>query len=230
MRTRLAVIVVLLLALGLVIGPRKPSTARVDPRVLLSRLLSVHSGRLIRSNYTPLVEGEERIAGRDAWVLRLKPNVKQRPWRQIWVDKKTFSILAVRDWSHSNIVRGSSRLDQTPSVRFVTPGNPGGMRPSTAALRGLTLPSYVPAGFELVDVGAWRDTSSIRHVIYSDGLFNISLFYGFSSRQGREQQERLHVFDCGKVLAVSVPLATGSVMAVADLPEEEMLRIARSIR
>ena len=128
---------------------------------------------------------------------------------------------------------GPSERTKRPCSRSFAPTvTPGTFRGSEThpTPGGLKLPGYVPTGFELVDVGAWRDTSSLRHVIYSDGLFNISLFYRFSGRQGREQQERLHVFDCGKALAVAVPLATGSVTVVADLPEKELLRIARSIR
>ena len=88
----------------------------------------------------------------------------------------------------------------------------------------------MPAGFELVNASAWRGMPGSRDVIYSDGLFDISLFYRFPGRRGREQQQGLHVCDCGKVLAVAVPLVTGTVTIIADLPEEELLRIARSVR
>ncbi|MHB9038123.1 MAG: sigma-E factor regulatory protein RseB domain-containing protein [Armatimonadota bacterium] len=70
---------------------------------------------LILRNHIPLVEGHDRIAGRDTWVLRLKPKAKHRPWKQLWVDKKTFVILASRDWTAGNTLKRSMK---TISISF----------------------------------------------------------------------------------------------------------------
>jgi hypothetical protein len=239
-------------ALGLLFAPRMPSARRVNPDQLLSIVLNGYrpmvrhirrdgrvvaefsakpSSRLVLKNYTPLVEGEETIAGRDAWLLRLKPKVKYRPWRQLWIDKKSYSILAIRDWSHRNEIRRSVRLEKPPAAlgslvflsatRTIHPGS---------ALRGLKRPRFIPEGFELIDDGSWDGLSDLRALIYTDGLFNVSLFYRFSGRQGREQKQRLSVCDCGETLAVTAMLDSGCVTVVADLPEKDLLRIARSIR
>jgi hypothetical protein len=231
MSKRLALAAAVILVLGLLFSPHKPSARQVNPRQLLADVLRGYQGdektkKLVLRNYTPLVEGEERMAGRDAWLLRLKPRVKHRPWRQVWIDKKLLSILAVRDWSHENRIRRLVKLDRAPAAY----AGAVCQLPPSSDLRNAKLPGYIPSGFEVADVGAWSNAPSDKYVVYSDGLFNISLFYRFSSRQGREQEERLNVFDCGKALAVAVPLATGSVTVVADLPKEELLRIARSIR
>lgn len=239
-------------ALGLLFAPQPPSARRVNPDQLLSIVLNGYRpmvrdirrdgriaaeyspesrNRLILQNYTPLVEGEETVAGRDAWLLRLKPKVKYRPWRQLWIDKKSYSILAVRDWSHRNEIRRSARLEKSPTAlgSLVFPSATRAIHPGSAS-RGLKRPRFIPAGFELIDDRSWDGLSDLRALIYTDGLFNISLFYRFSGTQGREQKQRLSVCDCGETLAVTTMLDSGCVTVVADLPEADLLRIARSIR
>jgi hypothetical protein len=263
MKGRTSVGFAVFLAVGVLVAPGKPSSSRVDAGHLLESVLTarIHANvalpepgfvsayavdqsarsRLVRQNYTPLVEGEERIAGRDAWVLRLKPAPKRRPWRQVWVDKKLHSILAVRDWSSRNEIRRSARLRAAPSemhgvfapsVATTTAPRSSelGAIPPSSVLGQIALPRYVPSGFELVEVGTWPDMPGDRCVIYSDGLFNISLLYRFSAGRCREHDDRGSVVDCGNALAVAVPHAGGSVTVVADLPSEELLRTARSIR
>lgn len=129
------IVAVAIVCVGFAICPTTPSKRQVDPRGLLEMVLehgqsvnyravqvrtSLLSGKkvtstvrvcrtdvawLIKRNCTPLVEGEDKIADRDTWVLRLKPKNKYAPWKQLWVDKKTFVILAYRDWSNKKIKR-----------------------------------------------------------------------------------------------------------------------------
>ena len=108
MKASIAVpIVIGVVGIGWLVCPRVPD---VDPDLLLSRVmfkchLCPTCSALLRRNYTPLVEGEDAIAGRPAWVLRLKPHSKHMPWRQLWIDKKTYVALAQRDWSSRNEVK-----------------------------------------------------------------------------------------------------------------------------
>lgn len=252
MSRKLAVITVAALLLGLLFSPRKPVSERMDPDELLRSILQSYQiksngplapgfhetfwldkasrDRLVLRNYTPLVEGQERIAGREAWVLRLKPRVKYRPWRQVWVDKELTSILAVRDWSSDDRRRRTVKLDRVSApIHDRIPAQAMCPISTTAALGSLRLPRHIPSGFSLTCVGTWSDSPRDRCIIYSDGLFNISLFYRFSARPHREQQDGNCVVACGNSRAVAVPLATGSVTVVADLPADELLRVAHSI-
>lgn len=252
MNRRLVLAVVLVLVSAIVLCPHKPSRRQVNPDQLLKTVLDRYQpglampgeprfegifwisrgnhNRLVLRNYTPLVEGRERIAGRDCWLVRLKPNAKRRPWRQVWIDRKSTDILALRDWDHNDRVRRSAR----GAVEAARTGDDvvelKCHQTLATALGDLHIPGYIPSGFEIANVGVWSDSSpGDKCVIYSDGLFNISLFYRFSVARAREQHKRLDARDCGHALAVSVPLPDGVVVVVADLPEQELLRIARSI-
>ena len=65
--------------------------------------------RQMSPDFTPLVESEDVIVGRPTWLLRLKPRLKHRLWRQLWIDKETHVVLAVRDWTGGNTIQDSMK-------------------------------------------------------------------------------------------------------------------------
>jgi len=103
------------------------SINEVDPSDLLNKVLEHNSlivereriTALLKKNYTPQIEGQDTISGRPAYMLRLKPDVKHRPWKQLWVDEKTYAILAIRDWTAQNRIKRSiivrADLQSTPT-------------------------------------------------------------------------------------------------------------------
>ncbi|MCE5323653.1 hypothetical protein LLG46_10120 [bacterium] len=167
---------------------------------------------LILRNYIPLVEGQDRIAGRETWILRLKPRVKQMPWKQIWVDKHKYVILASRDWTAYNVVKRSMK---TVSISFeggsLRKIKSGKNRPTSKC--DIPKPSYIPHGF--VPVSADKDT-----MVYSDGLYSISI-----TRSNKFTPQKKVALDCGQGLIFS----TGRYTVVADLPADKIERIAHSI-
>jgi hypothetical protein len=118
---RASLIAICLLLVGVVICPRPPAASEVDPNALLAamRAASNRPGLLTvdlpdTRTITPLVEGKDVIAGRPAWVLRLKPHIKRTPWVQIWVDRRSHVILAFRKWD------GNDRLLSSAHARSVS--------------------------------------------------------------------------------------------------------------
>ena len=101
----LAVSAVILIA-GVIIVPRPP--ANVDPARVLAQALRVDQSsappiageirKAQREHCTPILEGADKIAGRDAWAIRLKPRVRKYPWLEVWVDKRTSEVLAWKEW------------------------------------------------------------------------------------------------------------------------------------
>jgi negative regulator of sigma E activity len=187
------------------------------------------------------VTGEDTIAGRKAWVLALRPRIKKRPFRQLWVDKKSFAILAVRDWSSANRLKrqtttGPGVLERTRDPISRQPAKPAAFdlqRAVRAAERKLgwkpALPRCVPEGFEPVDIrllsrGGWVQ------IAYSDGLYALSVFQRFSSRPGREHKRTIAVYDWGVGLLLSTNRADREVVVVADLAGNELESIGQSIR
>ena len=248
MSARLLPAIAGLLALGFLIAPRPPSRQRIDPDLLLGQVLQVrgvarsHLGALVVRNYVPLVEGEDVVSNRQTWVLRLKPRVKKRPWMQLWIDKKTFVALASRCWDWRNRLTRSgqicnltrsgnlgicdSRSDASVAItdRRIAPG--GQIANPAPTLRP---PSYIPSGYELLDVCSFEQ-GKLTQLVYSDGLFVISVFKRFPGRPGREHTETrsAYAWEAGSVLLRRG--ADGDVIVIADLPLTELGRIADSVR
>ena len=118
---RASLIAVCLLLVGVVICPRPPAASEVGPNALLAaaRAASDRPGLLTvdlpdTRTITPLVEGRDVIAGRPAWVLRLKPHIKRAPWVQIWVDRRSHAILAFRKWDGNDRLLSSARARSIP--------------------------------------------------------------------------------------------------------------------
>jgi negative regulator of sigma E activity len=184
--------------------------------------------RLILRNYVPLIEGRDRIAGRDTWVLRLKPRVKHRPWKQLWVDKKTCAIMASRDWSAANSLKRSMR---TISIRFDRSRGERSLSytavspKSQSILSTLHAPTqHLPAGFGLTSFESSRSGQS-SHWTYCDGLYSISVFMNQPGSPGGVIDEPL---DWGQGLVYTARRRGWEIAVVADLQPDEIKRIAHS--
>lgn len=107
MRTSVSLaLAVLMLIAGLVVVPRSPEG--VDPGRIVARVLRAEQPivwsvrdeirRAQRERCTPILEGSDRIDGRDVWAIRLKPPVRKYPWIEVWVDKRTGKVLGAKEW------------------------------------------------------------------------------------------------------------------------------------
>lgn len=186
--------------------------------------------RLLKRNYAPLVEGEDTIADRPTWVLRLKPHLKHRPWRQLWIDRESGTILAMRDWDSRN------RLKRTMRTSSVAPH--GVERAADARARphaspdyqtdgAIPSPRYVPRGYELVE-SRGLPSGGVR-MVFSDGLFPITILIRFPHGRDREHTQGMRLHDWGQGLVLSMRRGDKEVTLVGDLPREELERMARSL-
>lgn len=234
------------IALMALAAPGRPPESVIDPKILLKRVIRANTSdvlpkedgivsvfsadtrkrlSLLMSNYVPLVEGSESICGRPAWVLRLKPRLKRRPWRQLWVDKRDFSVLAMREWSHRNTIRRSLIIGRCPDPD----ADPVKTKPQrNVAPEVLIVPSYVPAGFSLSDVRLLVG-KGITQVVYSDGMFSVSVFCRPESVPPAGPAA-IGLYACGHATAVAVCSRRMRVDIIGDLPDEELLRMARSLK
>lgn len=191
--------------------------------------------RLLQANYTPVIEGEDIIAGREAWTLRLKPKAKEkRPWKQLWVDKKMWVVLASRDWTSRNTLKSSMK---TLSIRY----SPSPIDTIAIFMRqkrlaralasrtvlsppAAAVPRYIPHGFRL----ASADVRGERvQLVYTDGLYALSIFEGRSS-EARYADDTVR--DWGQGLIISTAKRARSITVIADLPPKELRKIADSVR
>ncbi len=197
---------------------------------------------LVERNYSFSVSGEDTVAGRKTWVLAIRPRVKKRPWRQLWIDCSTYEVVALRDWNGTNKLRRSVRglqglsnaLEQAdpysmPPKAVTKPRSPEEPRQLAGTNTSARIPSYVPHGFEMLEVrkpatGGWSQ------VVYTDGLYAIGLFDRFRPRPSGEHRRTTAVYDWGGGLLLSTSRAGREVVVLADLPVDELERMAGSLR
>ena len=200
---------------------------------------------LIEKNYTPLVEGEDTIAGRPVWTLRLKPARKHFPWKQLWIDKQACVILASRDWTSRNKVKRSmkttliSYVGAQPSDKKLGAIRPVSRRAENpyvalknarrASSRTAELPRYVPECFELVSVEVDEDSSDMQ-LTYSDGLYALSVFVGRTADQVGKRIRANRAYDWGQGLMFLARSQGRNTLIVADLPIKEIEKIAGSVQ
>ena len=177
--------------------------------------------KMVKANYRLLLSGEDQIAGRDVYTLSLMPKQRNFPWKQLWVDKKTFYVVASRDWSSQNKIKRSSRtlktLNSPKGDSFYGCSVPGHVTLKTSPKSSL----YVPKGFVLLGIEANADD---MHYDFSDGLNSITVFITFNSKPHKTE-----VSDSGQALVYTKYSGGKKVIVVADLPVEELSKIANSI-
>jgi len=194
-----------------------------------------------KSNYL-IIDGEDRFAGREVWELRTKPKRYYDPWKQLWVDKQTGAIMAARDWASNSKLRRVMKLSPpSPTVAsreakargHSAEGSPFGT-PNAArkALRaaggGMSLPKYVPFGYELSDVWVSRAAKAV-HVVYSNGLHAISVFQWTADGRNTQGVPAVVTHLGLQDVVAREKSRSRRVVVVADFPEDEAVRIADSI-
>jgi negative regulator of sigma E activity len=199
--------------------------------------ITVKSGRghsqylPVLRNYTPLIEGEDTVAGRKAWVLRLRPRDKYRPWKQLWVDKNSYIILASRDWSSRDSIKSTTITISISGIsKNQHPIQHTSCRLSTSFRSiNLKIPKYLPYGYKLQNIRKLPH-ENLTQIDYSDGLYTISLFERFPGTLAREKKQSIAVGDCRQGIVYFIRNRNFDLTIIADLPVTELRRIAASIQ
>jgi negative regulator of sigma E activity len=136
------------------------------------------------ANYDIRLVGSDKIAGREAYIVRASPRRKVEACRRIWIDKKSYLTLKTQVENPSGAVLSSSRFT-------VVTVNPTDVSPTDFAVTGRVIsapkagrvdfhvekPRYLPKGYK--PVGVAKDKVSGRmcvHLQFSNGVNTISLF------------------------------------------------------
>ena len=190
-----------------------------------SRETAAKLSYLIKRNYEPLVEGEDVIAERKAWTLRLKPKEKNHPWKQLWVDKKNYHVLASRDWSgRNNLKRSMKTLSITYQGALPDIQNPR----YTISFKD-NHPRYIPKGYILWSAGLFNGNT---YLSYTDGLNTIGILIGSHLIVNDAKWKQLvnkGLQDSGQVLVLCKNSRSKQVIISADLPAKELEKIANSL-
>lgn len=201
------------------------TTIKTRQTVKRSFAVSDYTASLIKSNYIPLVESEDKIAGRDTWVLRLKPKIKHRPWKQLWVDKKTYFVLASRDWSARDVQKRSMRtvsISHRLAINNKLPYEREGVGFTNEWKTGR--PHYLPEGFRIVRHP--DPLNSDKRSVYSDGLYAISVII---RKQNNLRCKLDTPLDWGQGLIYISRRNSREIVVIADLLPTEIAKIAKSV-
>jgi len=151
---------------------------------------------LLLKNYLLSVSGPDTVAGRNAWILLLKPILAGKPHQQLWFDAETQVILAIKRYLPTRQFATLSRFTRFETTKSLpdelfklktaaAAAATGDMGPDFLSIdelekatgREIALPESLPGGFafesaDFFEVG--KDT--VRHLRYTDGLAVLSIF------------------------------------------------------
>lgn len=212
--------------------------------------LAFHFERL-RRNFTPEYVGTEKVAGREAYVIAIKPNNSDLPTRRVWVDTEKFVVLKREQRASDGTLIQSVEFETvnfTPefsreTFEFTPPPDAKVVReewnvvPNMRALQSNApftpaVPRYRPQGFQLQNAAIRKVKTNEPPEIwlrYSDGLNGFSVFQRRlpSNASPLSVKPRpLPTLRSGLVWTKDGYLFT----IVGELPEPELRRIAQSIR
>jgi sigma-E factor negative regulatory protein RseB len=183
----------------------------------------------------------ERVAGRRAVVLAIRPHDDFRYGHRIWLDAETGFPLQTR-----LIGAGGDTVEQVKfaDIRFDSEIQASALAPSmsTEDFRWFTNSGgtivhpvetswrcdNLPPGFRIVSAHQERFPGSdgpVIHLLYSDGLANVSVFI-----EPATEPRPVHKSRVGASSSYSVQAGPYRVTAVGDVPGATVEQIAASIR
>lgn len=205
---------------------------------------------LLERNYRAVLTGEERVAGRLASRVELRPRHRGNPWKRLWIDKERAILLASEDYDGDGRRTRSSRVE---SVEFRSEPV-GAVRPS-AALIGtarferaaeteivpasaiseavgfkVLAPRYVPPGYELEAAFVYACQCGCRvpaaRLQYGDGLNQISVL---ECGDRCRHEGALGPRGLPQGTAIRVLAGSNTIVVVGEIVRGELEKMARSI-
>ncbi len=193
------------------------------------------------SEYDVSIVREDRVAGRKTVLLAIRPHDEYRYGHRIWLDMETGFPLQTK-----LISQEGEAIEQVRFADIKLGGNihASALAPSmsTENFRWFTQPKRtvtpivdspwrsdeLPAGFRVVSTHeenlSARDTV-VTHILYSDGLANVSVFIEPASDRKIAQRSSV-----GSSNSYSVETDGFSVTAVGEVPAATVEKIATSMR
>lgn len=208
-----------------------------------SALFSALPGGDIRfgSHYDLSVVREERVAGRAAMLIAVRPHDQFRFGHRLWLDRETAFPLRTELVDHNGELIEEIRFADIRLGDFVS---------MDALKSSLSLDDFtwyaesartppvpveagwdsdeLPTGFEVVSMTVEQfpgNEAPVTHIVYSDGLASVSVFVYVNSDDKVASEARV-----GSARSYSTVLDEYRVTAVGEVPEETLKQIAGSMR
>ena len=210
-----------------------------DQSTLFSTLPS--SAILFANEYDLSVVRIDRVAGRKAVLLAIRPHDEFRFGHRIWLDRDTAFPLKTE-----LIDRDGSLLEQVKfaDINLESSISPEALAPSMS-LTNFTwhagtskrvevdvktdwVCDDLPAGFRVMSTKSEQQPGAdipVTHILYSDGLATVSVFIAQAQKKTNARRSNI-----GGSNAYSMHLADYRITAVGEVPAATVQRIARSMR
>jgi len=193
------------------------------------------------SEYDVSIVRQERVAGRKAIMLAIRPHDDFRYGHRIWLDLETGFPLQTK------LVDGGGQVIEQVKFADITLGqeiHASALMPSTNTddFRWFTQPqkasksgietgwasSDLPSGFRMTSVHAEKmagKDGSVTHMMFSDGLANVSVFIEPGTGEAAASRSRV-----GAANSYSATIGEFRVTAVGEVPAATTEQIAKSMQ
>jgi sigma-E factor negative regulatory protein RseB len=193
------------------------------------------------SEYDLSVVREERVAGRPAVLLAIRPHDSFRFGHRVWLDRETAFPLRTElvagdgelieqfKFADINLESGVSEQALKPSIdlaNFTWYSDPG--RVDAAEVETDWICDDLPSGFRVISTRHERlpgADAPVTHIVYGDGLATVSIF--IAEDQNHEIARRSNV---GASSSFSIESGDYQITAVGQVPAETVQRIASAMR
>ncbi|HWM27221.1 MAG TPA: MucB/RseB C-terminal domain-containing protein [Woeseiaceae bacterium] len=193
------------------------------------------------SEYDLSLVREERVAGRPAVLLAIRPHDSLRFGHRVWLDRETAFPLRteligtdgepIEQFKFADISLGSTISEQSlaPSLsldNFTWYSEP--QRVEAADIETDWTCDDLPAGFRVISTKHEKlpgAVAPVTHIVYGDGLATVSVFIA-----GKQEQEIARRSSIGASSSFSLQTDDYQITAVGEVPAETVQRIASSMR
>ena len=193
------------------------------------------------SEYDVSIVRQERVAGRQAVMLAIRPHDDFRYGHRLWLDEATGFPLqtklmsndgtAIEQVKFADIRLGHDIQDEQLQPSIDTENFRWFSQPKTTRVVAVDSDwgsDELPPGFRVTAAHAEQaedEDKSVVHLMISDGLANVSVFIEANDRNGKPRSAK-----AGAANSFSVPQGEFLVTAVGEVPLATVEHIARSMR
>ncbi|MGB5247698.1 MAG: MucB/RseB C-terminal domain-containing protein [Woeseia sp.] len=193
------------------------------------------------SEYDLSIVREERVAGRAAVLLAIRPHDAYRFGHRLWLDQDTafplrtelvggdgevLEQLKFADITFNSVITDAALEPSLSLDNFTWYSEPA--RPDTVEAESDWHCDDLPGGFQVVSTRMEQMpgfAEPVTHILYSDGLATVSVF--ITQQQDRDIAERHRV---GAANSYSTLINDFQVTAVGEVPAITVQRIARAMQ
>lgn len=192
------------------------------------------------------IVGEDRVAGKDSWIVNVRPNDKYRYGYQLWVDKKSKLLLKSELKNQLGVTLEQIMFAQLNILDHIDDSllKPGisandytwyNNESGTTAISDINnkqwKATWMPAGFSMSEHAKQSMLTSqmpVEHIVYSDGLAMVSIFVEKLQQQSEQGTGGSSKF--GGVNTYATHVDGYQVTAVGEVPSATVKQMADSVK